>query len=824
MNYKPIALGLLIATCWSPAVADSPSARLPQEPQTIELVNGSRIRYSLPTDAALLITVENQNRGAIVSVLDDDDNTLFRSANWRGIEGQFVTAVLPNEAAAIEITPDTAIAPDGTFSIWSNKIDKRNPLFQAERAMTLAADASLAQYYGRGNESEQTVSYLTDAIARFEQLGTVERLADAHYELAVAQQALQDTRARRSFENAHSYFVMSDDRPGQAAVRNMQGVDAWQQSRYADALELLRQAEELRAGGSDYYLAHALNNRALVHRDLNQPAIAARLLKRSIQLWQGDIDLLGDPIPTQVERDRFRNTSLTQAINAMTNLGWAYEASDQLENAEHVLNQALRLSTLLDRERPAADARNNLASVHYRKGEFEFALAHISAALEHFEQNEGDKDRISNAYELRSQIYRMTGETPLAKRDLQRALTLRPIDKRPLRHAETLRMLASLSLEDESADFDLVTTSQQIRDITSGVPGGDIIAAETQAELGRWYATQGDTKRGIEEIQSAIADIDSAATSRKLRLAHALADALLRDRQFEASLEELEHILADALIQDSPVLRSESLVTQSQALLGLNRLADAQRSAESALAISESTRSQLNDPVLLRSYARMQRAAYETLIEVAILSDEHERAWLLAQRARSRRINELIANTGSPSLPAVQPSIVELRRSIDADAVIAQYFLGVNTSHAWFLSKTGLTHRRLTSAKVLSDLVYDVRESISARRAISADTLNQLSRSLLPENLPNELLLMPDGALYDLPFSILTHSELPTGEPLIAHASTRVLPTNWQPGAGNRLGDDARVTEFADPIFSADDQRFAGADLLHSQDPILALI
>ena len=194
---------------------------------------------------------------------------------------------------------------------------------------------------------------------------------------------------------------------------------------------------------------------------------------------------------------------------------------------------------------------------------------------------------------------------------------------------------------------------------------------------------------------------------------------------------------------------------------------------------------------------------------------QQERKNLLAQY---QAIQDTI-RAKSPKYAALkypQPlTLAQVQQQIlDPDTTLLQYSLGEKTSYLWIITKDGFQSYTLPSTK---DIKISAIKVLNAIKQNSLDTeyinqaANQLSQLVLPPAAKlnqKRLIIVPDGVLSYIPFSILTLND----KPLINQHELVNLPSSSslaliRQETQNRKPAPKAIAILADPIFSADDQR-----------------
>ena len=158
----------------------------------------------------------------------------------------------------------------------------------------------------------------------------------------------------------------------------------------------------------------------------------------------------------------------------------------------------------------------------------------------------------------------------------------------------------------------------------------------------------------------------------------------------------------------------------------------------------------------------------------------------------------------------------------ESPTMVLEYALGPNASFMWVITKARIVTHRLPSEARLNALARVVHEEFStapvsrrntpggdpARRQLAALLLGPVADQLDA----HRLVIVPDGALYFVPFAALPVPDSKGGyEPLGARTEVTYLPSLTTLHQQRReKGSQARslVAIFADPVFSLSDRRF----------------
>ncbi|MBX7223636.1 MAG: CHAT domain-containing protein [Blastocatellia bacterium] len=189
---------------------------------------------------------------------------------------------------------------------------------------------------------------------------------------------------------------------------------------------------------------------------------------------------------------------------------------------------------------------------------------------------------------------------------------------------------------------------------------------------------------------------------------------------------------------------------------------------------------------------------------------------------------------GYASLTQPVPLTVKAIQSdiVGPETVLVEYVLGARHSYAWVVSGSEVTTCELPSRETIETAVRNLYQTLSAKPAgaEAGATYREASRALsrmilapLADQIQGKrLLIVPDGALQYIPFSVLA-SPLPKGQsstgktgepfvPLVAEYEIDTLPSAssldvLRKEIATRTPPDKTLALLADPVFSAADPR-----------------
>lgn len=239
-----------------------------------------------------------------------------------------------------------------------------------------------------------------------------------------------------------------------------------------------------------------------------------------------------------------------------------------------------------------------------------------------------------------------------------------------------------------------------------------------------------------------------------------------------------------------------------------------------------------------------ERFSVEVEIRILIALSEREphsdyaaQALLLADRSRGRYLSErLLSHRAEPSLAAI-------RREVDENTILLEYWLGANETDLWALTSHELVAYRLPSRK---KIVQDIRrllalwsarnshergesqaafktriEQSDAEYPVVAESLAKTLLGPVIERLGRKrILVVTDGILEDLPFAALPDLSRTDGTLLIANHEIISLPSvtsvlSLRRRHANRKNPSRLLAVVADPVFDVRDPRLGRAAAPH---------
>jgi CHAT domain-containing protein len=578
--------------------------------------------------------------------------------------------------------------------------------------------------------------------------------------------------------------------------------------------ELIR--TRARARGDKFFEARATQNLAMLA--LRQGNVA-----QAVTMFEAVLPL--------IERDR--NPDLYATLTS--NLGYGLISLGEFDRALVLHTEALELFSARGDDSQTARELAALASIQFRSGNVERALATIESALPLYERARDQIGHVS-ALRLAGNAAAELGQHDTAIEYLRRAERLdkngvttertRVLIAGELRTLGDLRgadkLLAQVLLtKNESTRADALAERARLREQQSR-------SAEALADLREADAIYARLKLDFNRIDSSSAlalallaagDVEGAgraadaAIAIETRIRVNSANPELRARFLSASYApyeaRIEADLAGADARDPAAIWKAFRVAEA---IRARSLADRLEHGSNVRkvqrdAVTEQLRERMTAlQVDLERRMRKGSAPDADLYKTRRLIDE------VQARLESRTLNSRGAQTRSRL--AIPESRAELQSALPVDTAVLAYFVGDHRSHAWLLTRTDLRHAALPGRRALQDLVntFVDRQRTGARTAADA-AFAPLLGNLLHGITSKRLLILPDGPLNGLPFAALP---MPHGHPreilidrfVIAAAPSLALA--MQPVL-RRAANQTRVAVISDPVYTPDDRRLTVA-------------
>jgi CHAT domain-containing protein len=715
----------------------------------------------------------------------------------------------------------------------------------------------------------EAIQPLRQAAAHFEAANDMQLLAEAEYQRGYVEFNLlyEFEDGRRSAELAQRHFAASGDDTGVARATVLRALNEFN---IASSMGPEVSRAEQRALLDD---AVARVKRAQAHfeaKELHTDVLNALTVGCIRELTLGDFAPTIPVYETIRARARARGDKFFEA-RATQNLATLALRQGNVAQAVKMFEAVL---PLIERDRNPdlyATITSNLGYSLISLGEFDRALLLHTEALELFTAR-GDESQTARELAALASIQFRSGNVERALATIESALPLYERARDQVGHVSALRLAGNAAAELGQHDTAIEYLRRAERQDKNGVT-----IERTRVLIAGELRTLGDL-RGAEKLLTQV-----LLTKNEPTRADALTErARIRQRQSRsaealADLREADSIYARLKLDFNRIDSSSALAL---ALLAAGDVDGAGHAADTAVAIETRIRVNSANPELRARFLSASYAPYEARIETDLAGADRKdpaaiwKAFRVAEAIRARSLADRLAhapNAGNTRLDAgveqlrerltalqvdlerrlrkgnvVDADLHKTRRLIDetqarlesrmlgtrdgqarsrlaipesreevqaalpADTAVLAYFVGDQRSHAWLLTRTELRHSVLPGRRALQDLVNTFVE----RQRNGVRTLADVAFAPLLGNLLNgvssrRLLILPDGPLNGLPFAALPMPHGHAREILVDRfviAAAPSLALAMQPSS-RRPADRSLVAVISDPVYTPDDRR-----------------
>jgi CHAT domain-containing protein len=576
-----------------------------------------------------------------------------------------------------------------------------------------------------------------------------------------------------------------------------------------------------RALNEPYEEAIALYGIGLTYRHLGENPAAFSHFSRGLQLMRTIGDRYGEAI-------------------TLTAIAWTYLYLGETKESLGHFTDALAIRRLLGDRRGEALTLHGIGSAHDYLGDYGKALEYFTASLA---IRVALMDRKGQALTMISmgKAYHRAGRNTEALKHLAQALELlRQIDYQPgLAEAMTVLGWVHNALNDDRAALDYFQRALPIGQKT-GNSTGQVITLYGIAAVER---RRGNLLSALERIEEALAIVEALRGKGETQQLRLSSFAVVQD-YYEFYIDLLMHL--DSLDPSKGYCAKALQASESaRARTMLDLLAEAQSNighgVEPGLVEREhELKRQINAAVEHKNRLLSGRSP---LIQV----EAQERVIEYLKSARNEVALQI--KQGSPQYAALvrpQPlSLFEIQQLLDPNTMLLEFALGERRSFLWVVTQTRLKGIELPARAEIEEAARQFYESLIARnifhqsespsqrrvRIEGADAECQASSLALSRMIfsrcaqdltKRRLAIVAQGILQIIPFAALSLPDaaaLPGTrlQPLILKHEVVSLPSAstlslLRQEAAGREAAPKTIAIFADPVFSADDERVrAGA-------------
>jgi CHAT domain-containing protein len=717
------------------------------------------------------------------------------------------------------------------------------------------------------------VEPLRKAAVHFEAAREPGLLADAEYQLGWLQlfQLYDNDEARRSAESAYLHYKAADDDTGMHRAAMLRGLAEFSiaaamgpEVPRSEQQELLDRAAARFQKTRVYVANHGLKTDEI--DAVNRQAIRPQIL--------GDYDACVRLYEEALVMARERHDKFFEA-GFSSNLGFVATRKGQMLRAKALFERAL---PLIERDRNPdmyGTIIGNLGHALVALGEFDRAMLLHTEALEVFSAR-GDDSQTARELAALASIQFRGGNVERALATIESSLPLYASARDHIGHVGALRLAGNAAAELQQHDTALEYLRRAERDDKNG-----ITIERTRVLIAGELRELGDLAGAERKLESALVAESEVTRADALAERARLRQRQNRPREALVDLRAADEIYARLRLDFDRIDTSSAL---AMALLAAGDYAGASNAADVAIGIETRIRVSSANPELRAGFLAASYAPYEARIEADLAgrgAQDPEALWKafrVAESLRARSLADRLAQVKRRDHPppdeqaeqlratmtalqmnlerqvrrgsADRQEILETRRLIDAtrarlearqistrgvrlrqdlfvpesraamqaalpeDIAVLAYFVGDQRSHAWLLTRGELRHSTLPGRRALEALVsaFNTQQRVGVRGQRDASFAPLLGK-LLDGISAGRLVVLPDGPLNGLPFAALP---LPTGAPreqLIDRFVISVAPSLALAMRPAPLAPDAqmRVAVISDPIYTPDDRRLTVA-------------
>ncbi|MEK7703348.1 MAG: CHAT domain-containing tetratricopeptide repeat protein [Myxococcota bacterium] len=502
----------------------------------------------------------------------------------------------------------------------------------------------------------------------------------------------------------------------------------------------------------------------------------------------------------------------------------------QVASYDDAVEYAERAARLAEEQAPTVrgQASLELAKIEWYRGNYRRARAHETTALM-LARTRADVFLEIQSLSLEGLIAVNQGDFVAAERSIEAALSLARRSGRRSEEAAQLNNLGFVRRESGK----LVAAALDFRSalVIDESLGSDEGRAYDLRNLAIALARQGDASQALAHLEQALV-LSRKTSSRYNELQSLLARAQIFESLADArATEDYQASLALSRSLQVPEVEWSALYGLARVSEGAGNRGAARRLAGEALVVAE----QLGRSRDSEEAEHTRRDLYADAVRLALAEDDTRTAFTLAERARSRRLLDVLGS-GSVSLPSLEagelleqeartrealarvrrqeandtaarsiaasqhdqalsalvqryprlarvftvgaPALAELQEVLPSETVVLSYYIARDTL---FLFATGSSSQTAVVVPVtrtqLRTHVRDLVEGITALGAVD-DTLTELSQLLIAPVAEvlrgaEHVVIVADGALQQVPFAALSLD----GAALLEHFSLSYAPT-----------------------------------------------
>lgn len=807
--------------------------------------------------------VTSDSLDLVVTVALDDRE--WKLASWRGEGGVIKVSLTSDEfsTATVAISTVNATGPTGAV-----EIREATPIGEvvrsADRLVMDAVDIHYRQYLGGVDRRSEAIQLFNIALRRYSVEGSKNDVARTAFELASLHYGLNDyDQAERFFLLASETSTQLSDVEAAAAAHNMVGLSQWKLGKLDSAIASFESSKELRmSAGQAQHSASSINNVGLIQRDQGHFHSAIESFSDAIHI-RGLGFLLSDNFLSDTELTTRVSEVIAPhvAVSLLNNLALANEAVGNHKAAITHWQYSKVLSEGISSRVKRALIGQNIANARIKRGQIEQALLELGDA-ERILAEESDRSHLALARLNSGKAYLSIGRAQDALDYFSSALELYKISGELAGIADAEYYIGTAYAQfaaERSAAIESLRRAQG----AYGRLGLRSKEAAAQTRLAEQFISDRQFDMASRAVGSAIRALVSTGEVARLGSAHIVAARAAQGRgdlqraRYHADksvslLGDAQDLLStpQALIVRSKISheggrRSEAVDDARRALEVVGRIGDQfhktpQRAAwrdahhlvtshTAKLLIEAGALSQAFQiwdsakAITFGSWGISEISKYE-IQEVldalaakrALRAQEYRSSEQTSIKELDREIRELHRRLESRQTRDLEQEYADryLEPKLGDDTVLLEYMLESEHAYIFVWHRSTLKVLKAGNSQAIVNDVAKLNVAILQRRShifreVSGSLYALLLRDALRElDGVNKLVIVPDGALHQLPFAALVNE---SGEPLISNYDINLTPMSHGYTAFDAPKTKPTVAVFADPVYQSTDARITGS-------------
>lgn len=499
----------------------------------------------------------------------------------------------------------------------------------------------------------------------------------------------------------------------------------------------------------------------------------------------------------------------------LNGIGYLYDTLGDPAQSLKCFTRAFQLYAAIDNHHYAAITSGYIARVHLALGDSERALKSFNRELS---MSRVVQDPRMESYTLRDigNVLLAKGQTKEALDHYRRALSLSQNVKD--RRGSALILVAMGKLAEKSGDkAEALANYEQALSLVQEVADRrrEVETLMNLATVKRDLGRLDDARRDIERSLELIEKLRTKVLSPSLRISYL--ETVYRHYEF----------YVDLLMRMNERDRSGSYATLA---LEVNEHARARTLLENLIAARTDIRQGV-DPHLLDEERLIQQQLNEKAEQqTRLLSSrtQPEREAAIRQEVDSllsqyKEIESKVRDQSPKYAALTQPRPLDLpsiQQELDEDTLLLEYALGTGRSYGWAVTKHSSESFNLPARAELNRSARVLYDALSQPAGTRVDdyraAANELSKILLEpvaHLLPGKrLVIVADGILQYIPFTVLPEPGVKEGNPLVVNHEIVTLPSIstlavLRKELRGRLVAGKALAVIADPVFERDDPR-----------------